>query len=130
MKCPRCQSENWDTDTVCSECGASLTIAPPNPQANAPQYQQRPSAPPPPGSRPSGAPRQSAHYRPPASPDKLNPLVGIASFFVPLVGLVLYFIWKDEKPQSAKMAGMIALISFGMTMFFYACLGCVAVSDY
>ena len=37
---------------------------------------------------------------------------GILGFFVPLVGLILYLVWKDEKPKSAKMAGKGALISF------------------
>lgn len=34
----------------------------------------------------------------------------ILSFFIPLVGLILYLIWKDEKPLRAKSAGKGALI--------------------
>ena len=37
---------------------------------------------------------------------------GILGFFIPLVGLILYLVWKDSKPKSAKMAGKWALISF------------------
>ena len=40
--------------------------------------------------------------------DVLWALVG---FFVPLVGLILYLIWKDEKPKAAKAAGIGALVS-------------------
>lgn len=35
---------------------------------------------------------------------------GILGFFIPLAGLILYVIWKDEKPKSAKSAGIGALI--------------------
>lgn len=32
-------------------------------------------------------------------------------FFFPVVGLILYLVWKDSKPKSAKSAGKGALIS-------------------
>ena len=35
----------------------------------------------------------------------------ILGFFFPLVGLILYLVWKDTKPLSAKQAGKGALIS-------------------
>ena len=31
-------------------------------------------------------------------------------FFIPLVGLILYITWKDEKPVAAKECGKFALI--------------------
>ena len=33
-------------------------------------------------------------------------------FFVPVVGLVLYLVWKDQTPLKAKSAGKGALIGF------------------
>lgn len=36
---------------------------------------------------------------------------GILGFCIPLVGLILFLVWKDDKPQSAKMAGIGALVS-------------------
>lgn len=36
---------------------------------------------------------------------------GLLGFFVPLVGLVLYIAWKNDKPKNAKSAGKGALIS-------------------
>ena len=36
---------------------------------------------------------------------------GILGFFLPVVGLILYLIWKDSKPKSALMAGKGALAS-------------------
>lgn len=35
----------------------------------------------------------------------------VLGFFFPIVGLILFFIWKTEKPVSAKQAGMGALVS-------------------
>jgi len=36
---------------------------------------------------------------------------GFLGFFFPIVGLILFLIWKDIKPKTAKMAGKGALIS-------------------
>ena len=35
---------------------------------------------------------------------------GVLGFFFPLVGLILYLIWRDDKPKNAKSAGKGALI--------------------
>ena len=37
---------------------------------------------------------------------------GVLGCCVPIVGLVLYIVWKDTKPQSGKKAGIGALIGF------------------
>jgi len=34
------------------------------------------------------------------------------SFFFPLLGLILYFAWKDSKPKAAKDCGKAALWGF------------------
>jgi uncharacterized membrane protein YvbJ len=115
MKCPRCQSENWDTDTQCSSCGASLAV---NTQQSTPPPQAQSNY------------QQVRSNQKPQTQDKLNPVLAILAFIIPLIGFILYFVWKDEKPQSARTIGMIALIAFGLTMMFYACVGCAMVSDY
>ena len=50
----------------------------------------------------------------PAAPvvDKNQPSLGIAvlCFFFPLIGLILYLVWKDTEPGKAKSAGKGALI--------------------
>lgn len=38
-------------------------------------------------------------------------LWGILGFFFPIVGLILYLVWKDDQPLNAKSAGKGALIS-------------------
>jgi hypothetical protein len=35
----------------------------------------------------------------------------LLGFFIPVVGLILYLIWKDSKPKSASAAGKGALTS-------------------
>jgi len=35
---------------------------------------------------------------------------GLLGFCIPLVGLILYIVWKQERPLSAKAAGVGALI--------------------
>lgn len=34
---------------------------------------------------------------------------GFLGFWVPVVGLILYLIWKDDKPKTSKAAGIGAL---------------------
>lgn len=34
----------------------------------------------------------------------------ILGFFIPIAGLVLYLVWKNEKPKTAKAAGKGALV--------------------
>ncbi len=36
---------------------------------------------------------------------------GVLGFFLPLVGLILFLVWKKEKPKSAKMSLIGAAIS-------------------
>lgn len=35
--------------------------------------------------------------------DNPSHIAGVASCCVPILGLILYFMWKDEKPNSAKL---------------------------
>lgn len=47
--------------------------------------------------------------------DKPNIAVNILSFCCfPLLGIVLFFVWKDSKPVAAKSALIWALVSFGI----------------
>lgn len=38
---------------------------------------------------------------------------------VPIVGLIMYFIWKNEKPVAAKSALTFFFISIGVIVLFY-----------
>lgn len=37
---------------------------------------------------------------------------GILSFFIPIVGLILFCVWRTERPQTSKTCGICALVSF------------------
>lgn len=43
----------------------------------------------------------------------------LLGFCIPLVGLILFLVWKDTKPRTAKSAGMGALVSVIVTAVFY-----------
>jgi len=50
---------------------------------------------------------------------------GLLGFCIPVVGLILYLIWKGEKPITAKAAGKGALISVIISVVFYIIYACV-----
>ena len=47
---------------------------------------------------------------------------GLLGFCIPIVGLVLFLVWKDTKPKTSKAAGMGALISVILLILFYVLL--------
>ena len=46
-------------------------------------------------------------------------LWGALGCCIPVVGLVLFLVWKDQKPKTAKAAGIGALVSVGISVVFY-----------
>ena len=44
---------------------------------------------------------------------------GILSFFFPIVGLILFLVWKAETPKKAKSCGIGALIGALIGVIFY-----------
>lgn len=44
------------------------------------------------------------------TPDAPNIGFGVLGFFIPIVGLILFLVWKDQTPLRAKSAGKGALI--------------------
>lgn len=55
----------------------------------------------------------------PAEEDNGGFLWGLLGCCVPIVGLVLFLVWKDTKPRTAKAAGIGALISVVCIVAFY-----------
>ena len=51
--------------------------------------------------------------------DSVNVLLVIASFLVPILGVVLFVIYKDKKTKTSKAYGIAALVGFISKMFFY-----------
>ena len=49
---------------------------------------------------------------------------GLLGFCVPIVGIVLYFVWKNEKPNTARVCLNGALISIGISIFIQFVAAC------
>ena len=91
--CKNCGSQINDGTMICPKCGASQN---------------------------SGANNNYSGGMPPRnSYDNGGFGWGLLGFCIPLVGLILFLVWKDEKPVTAKTAGMGALISVCIGVVFY-----------
>ena len=44
---------------------------------------------------------------------------GLLGCCIPIVGLVLFLVWKDTKPKTAKSAGIGALVGVGLSVLWY-----------
>ena len=49
--------------------------------------------------------------------------LGILCFFFPIIGLILYIIWQENKPNKSKSAGKSALWGFIISMVFWFFVG-------
>jgi len=47
--------------------------------------------------------------------DRLGFWMGLLTVIFPIVGIVLFFVYKSDRPNAAKTALIIALIMFGVT---------------
>ncbi|MBP3441830.1 MAG: hypothetical protein J6L62_03410 [Clostridia bacterium] len=127
--CTRCGKEYEGDPGFCPECGSINQSASDNrtevfyaqnpyqqvppqqpPYQQAPPYQQPPYQQAPPYQQP---PYQQAppYQQPPMEVDAPNTGFAILSFFFPMVGFVLWLVWKDKTPLKAKSCGKGALIS-------------------
>ena len=111
--CPNCGTLIQEGDNVCSECGSILVLnSDSSNQAKTPaDYNAIP---------PSQSQSQPSKNSSPK--DSGNPWWGVLGFFIPVVGLILFLIWRVNQPNNAKSAGLGALIS----VVWGVCLGIVA----
>jgi len=100
MFCPKCGAGNPDGARFCGTCGHGLDRTAPEPAPSAGR----------------GISRSPVQPRRPEG-EKVGGL-GILFFCIPLVGAILYFVWKDEHPEKAKKACYLALggMAFGVVM--------------
>ena len=54
---------------------------------------------------------------------------GALGFCIPIVGLVLYLVWKDTKPRTAKAAGKGALVSVILGVVWYVLMIIVGIGS-
>lgn len=52
---------------------------------------------------------------------------GVLGCCIPIVGLVLFLVWKDTKPKTAKAAGIGALVSVGIGILYYILMFTVGI---
>lgn len=52
---------------------------------------------------------------------------GVLGCCIPIVGLVLFLVWKDTKPKTAKAAGIGALVSVGIGILYYILVFAVGI---
>lgn len=112
MKCTMCGKELSQSDRYCPNCGEN----------NEAFVEPRVIREEPPLSNPYHQPTYPAAspYNP--TDDKLSVVEGIFSFFIPIVGIIIYFVSRKDKPQAAKKALTISLIAFGLafiSQFFF-----------
>ena len=50
-------------------------------------------------------------------------------FCFPIVGLILFLVWHDTRPKTAKSAGIAAAVSVGLTVLMYVILFLIGMSS-
>lgn len=90
--CKNCGTQIDDNAVACPSCGAAQNDAPQNNvvQNNAPQVV-----------------------------DNGGFGWGLLGCCIPIVGLILFLVWKDTKPKTAKAAGIGALVSVIISVVYY-----------
>lgn len=88
--CTKCGSQIADDSKFCSNCGAQQS----------PDYNQQ-----------SYYNQYNQNTAKPQVNDYKSFGFALLGFFVPVVGLILYLVWKDETPLKAKSAGKGALVA-------------------
>lgn len=111
MFCKNCGQEIAEGATVCPNCNAPVDAAAANaaqpPYGAAPQPPYTQQMPP---QQPYGQP-YAPYGMPPVSQEPASMGLRVLCWFIPIVGIILYFVKKDEKPVYAKQCGKAALIS-------------------
>lgn len=54
---------------------------------------------------------------------------GVLGCCIPLVGLILFLVWKDTKPKTAKAAGIGALVSVIISVVWYILMFVVGIAS-
>ena len=64
----------------------------------------------------------------PAVVDNGGFLWGLLGCCIPIVGLILYLVWKNERPRTAKAAGIGALVSVCIGILYYIAVIAIGIS--
>lgn len=55
---------------------------------------------------------------------------GLLGCCIPIVGLVLFLVWKENKPKTAKAAGVGAIVGVVLCVIYYLLMVCLGVVMY
>ena len=92
MFCPNCGKEIAENAAVCVHCGHAIQQSQPNFAKGGTSYVE----------------------------DKPNLGINIISLCcIPILGIIMYFVWKDEKPKAAKSALIFGLVGIGVVVLWY-----------
>ncbi len=121
MFCKNCGQEIAEGTAFCPNCNAPVDAAATAPVDAPVQPQQPPvnaqpvnNAQPPYGvapQQPYAQPPYAPYSAPAPSQEPASLGLRFVCWFIPIVGIILYFVKKDEKPVYAKQCGKAALIS-------------------
>ena len=64
----------------------------------------------------------------PAAVDKGGFGWGLLGCCIPIVGLILFLVWKDTKPKTAKSVGTGALVSVIISVVYYILIAVLGVA--
>ena len=127
--CPQCGGEIADDATFCTNCGAPQVAetpveaeAPETPAAEAAPVEEPIQQPQPQQQVPQQNQFQQQQYQqaPVQQPeDKGGFGWGLLGCCIPLVGLILFLVWKGDKPQTAKAAGIGAIVGVAVSVICY-----------
>lgn len=117
IQCPECGATVSDQATSCPQCGSPLNQGTPVNQQPPVNYPQ------------AAAPIQPAYQA--ANPqDTPNAGLNVLSFFFPLIGWILYFVFKGETPKKAKSCSKFAWIGFGVSFLLSFIVGIIGALAY
>lgn len=106
--CKNCKERVQDENKFCTNCGGTEFVTETEQQT----VTQSPSQ----NTQNSevfvGAPQQPCYNTIPTieNTDKVNPWLVVLSVFVPIVGIILFFVKKKDKPKEAKAYGITGLV--------------------
>ena len=101
IQCKECGATVSDLAESCPKCGAPI--------AKKPSVEQQ---------QPAYPPTQPA-YQTVDPLDTPNTGLNVLSFFFPIIGLILYFVYRDQTPNKAKDFAKYACIGFAVFLLFY-----------
>ncbi len=111
MFCSQCGNSISTGDAFCPNCGMEVRAVKDTTSTFAPSTDHTTRTSFAPTSQPYSDPYNQPYYNRPKE-DSLNAGYWICIFCVPIVGIVIYFQRKNDRPNSANTALVIAIVSF------------------